>query len=175
MIVHIDCDTKGAFPLSEQQSRALLRFCRSVGADVFTVNFLFVRGEESERLAEEFYGRLAPFAAEQKLLECVCGNGFKQQDCWSLTDQTIDVIVTETHGNLFAHSILKLPEDWMIYLGDYVILQVVTHEQEITLRLTDAQFAAFSQLGIPYSPGQPEWSGLPEFPVRTPPLERTSG
>jgi hypothetical protein len=173
VIVHIDIDTKGAFPLSEQQSRALLRFCRSVGADVFTVNFLFVKGEESERLAEEFYDRLAPFKAEQKLLECPYGNGFKHQDCWSLTDQTIDIIVNETHGNLLACNILNLPEDWLIYLGDYIILQA-SYEMEITLRLTDAQFAAFSQLGIPYSSGQPKWSGLPEFPVRTPP-QRTSG
>ncbi len=169
MIVHIDSTTKGAYPLSEQQTRALLRFCQSVGADVFTVNFLFVKGEDSERLAEEFYCRLAPFAAGQRMLECVYGNGFKQQDCWSLTEDTVELVVRETQGNLLAYNILNLPEDWLFYVGDSAKLQVVSHEQEITLRLTDAEYAVFSRLGIPGAPGQPEYSGLPEVPTRTSP------
>ena len=174
MIVHIDSSTKGAYPLSEQQTRALLRFCRSAGADVFTVTFLFIKGEDSERLAEEFYGRLGPFAVGQKIVECVYGNGFRQQDCWSLNNETIELVVRETQGNLLAYDILNLPEDWLFYLGDWILLQVVSHEQEITLRLTNSQFAEFLQLGIPHTLGQPEWSGLPEVPLRTPPVEPPS-
>ncbi len=172
MIVHIDSAAKGAYPLREQQTRELLRFCRSVGAKLFTVNFLFVKGEESERLSDEFYFRLAPFSAGRKLLECVFGNGFKEQDCWSLTEESIELIVNETAGDLLAYDFLKLPEDWLVYVEDSILLQVVTNEQEITLRVTDAELRAFSDIGIPYTVGQPKYSGLRETPLRTPPVER---
>ena len=167
MVIHIDSSTKGAYPLSERQTRELLRFCSSVGASTFAANFLYVKGEESEQLADEFYCRLAPFSAGRKRLEKVYGNGFAERDCWSLTEAAIDLIVKETRGNLLAYDLLKLPEEWLVYIGDTILLQVVNHEQELTLRLTATQFRSFSQLGIPYVPGQAEYSGLPENPART--------
>lgn len=45
--------------LTADQSRNLLQFCRSAGATLFTVNFLFVEGEEKRM--QGFYGRLSPF------------------------------------------------------------------------------------------------------------------
>jgi hypothetical protein len=165
LIIHIDSSTKGAYPLSEQQTRELLRFCRSVGASTFTVNFLYAKGEESERLAEDFYGRLAPFSAGRKKLEEMYGTGFAEQECWSLTEGAIDRIVKETCGNLMAYDLLKLPEQWLVYIGDTILLQVVNHEQELTLRLTDSQFRSFMLLGIPYEPGQAKYSELPENPA----------
>jgi len=47
-------------------------------------------------------------------------------------------------------------------------LQVVSHEEEATLRLSDTQYAEFAKLSIPHKMGQPQWSGLPESPLRTP-------
>ncbi len=52
--VHVDSTTPVAYALTASQSRDLLNFCRSIGATVFTANFLFVKGEESERLAQAF-------------------------------------------------------------------------------------------------------------------------
>jgi hypothetical protein len=54
--------------LTPDQSRGILNFCRSAGATLFTVNFVFVKGEESERLMREFYERLAPFSSGEKEL-----------------------------------------------------------------------------------------------------------
>ena len=165
MIIHVDSSTKGAYPLSERQTRDLLRFCGSVGASTFAVSFLYVKGEESERLADEFYRRLAPFSAGRKNLEKVYGNGFAERDCWSLTEEAIELIVKETRGNLLAYDLLKLPEEWLIYVGDTILLQAVNHEQELILRLTATQFRSFEQLGIPYLPGQAKYSNLPENPL----------
>jgi hypothetical protein len=40
---------------TRDQSKNLLQFCRSVGATLFTVNFIFAKHESSEKLMEEFY------------------------------------------------------------------------------------------------------------------------
>jgi hypothetical protein len=159
-----------AYPLTPSQSRHLLNFCRSVGgATVFTVNFIFVKAEESERLANTFYQRLSKFSAGERLLENVFGNGFASHECWSLNDESVEAILTETDGDLFAYNVLCKPEDWLIYAGAEIVLQVVSHEQEITLRLSEAQYSEFTKLGIPHKQGQPQWSGLVERPKPTAP------
>ena len=159
-----------AYPLTPSQSRDLLKFCRSVGgATVFTVSFIFVTGEESERLANTFYQRLSKFSAGERLLENIFGNGFTIHECWSLNDESVEAILTETDGDLFAYNLLCKPEDWLIYAGAEIVLQVVSNEQEITLRLSEAQYSEFTKLGIPHKPGQPQWSGLPESPTSMPP------
>ena len=83
-----------------------------------------------------------------------------------LTAESTDFIMTETAGNLFAYNVLYLPEDWLFYVGDAVLLQVVSHEQEATLRLPNDQYGEFTRLGIPHKEGQPRWSTLPESPLR---------
>lgn len=158
-----------AYPLQRRQSRDLLQFCRSVGQTVFTVNFLTVKGEESEQRADVFYQKLSAFSAGKRVLESLYGNGFASRECWVLNDESLEVILEETAGNLFAYNLLYLPEDWLFYVGDSILLQVVSHEQEATLRLSDAQYSNFTRLGIPHKHGQPQYSGLPEMPIRQPP------
>jgi len=166
VIIHFDSSLPGAYPLSEAQSRAILQFCRRAGAATFTVNFLFVKGEDSEQRANEFYRRLSPFSAGERLLENIYGDGFRRQECWVLTEESMEVILKETGGDLLAYNILYLPEDWLFYAGDAILLQIVSHEQEATLRLSDLQYAEFAKLGIPHEQGQPRSSGLPESPLR---------
>jgi hypothetical protein len=158
-----------AYPLTASQSRDLLNFCRAVSGNVFTVNFLFVKGEESERLAHSFYQRISRFSAGERLLEKVYGNGFASHECWTLNDKSVEVILEETAGNLFAYNVLCLPEEWLFYVGDAIILQAVSHEQEITLRLSETQYSEFTKLSIPHKQGQAQYSGLPESPIRTAP------
>jgi hypothetical protein len=152
--------------LTPDQSRGILNFCRSAGATLFTVNFVFVKGEESERLMREFYERLAPFSSGEKELENICSDGFSPRSCWVLDDRSIEAILNETDGDLLAYDVLYLPEDWLFYVGDMILLQIVTHEQEATLRVSEVQYAEFKKLGIPHTPGCPQWSGLPEEPRR---------
>jgi hypothetical protein len=102
-------------------------------------------------------------------VENVYGNGFGRHECWTLNDESVEVILTETAGNLFAYNVLYLPEEWLVYVGDAIILQAVSHEQEITLRLSETQYSEFRKLGIPHKQGQPQWSGLPESPIRVSP------
>jgi len=147
----------------------MLKFCRSAGGTVFTVNYLYVKGEESEQRSSEFYQRLSVFSGGERLLENICGNGFQPQQCWLLDDESIEAILKDTNGDLFAYDVLNLPEDWLFYVGDSILLQIVTHEQEATLRLTDDQYAQFSKLAISHKRGNPKWSGLPEEPTRTTP------
>jgi hypothetical protein len=78
---------------------------------VFAVNFLFVKGEESERLAHSFYQRLSIFSAGERLLENIFGTGFGRHECWALNDESIQAILVETEGNLFAYNVLYKPED----------------------------------------------------------------
>lgn len=166
MLIHFDSSLPGACPLSEDQSRALLQFCHSLGAATFTVNFLFVKGEVSEQAADNFYQRLRDFSAGERVLENICGQGFRLQECWMLTDESIEAILRETAGDLFAYNVLYLPEDWLLYLDDSILLQVVSHEQEATLRLSDCQYDEFSKLGIPHEQGPACWSALPLSPLR---------
>ncbi len=154
-------------PLTESQTRALLSFCVSSGVNLFTVNFLYVKGEESETCSQAFYERLAPYCAERRVLENIEGDGFREQQCWEFSDASMNALLRETDGNVFAYNVLYLPEDWVFYVGDSILLQIVSHEQEATLRLTNAQYDTFKALGIPHGEGCPQWSGLPERPIRT--------
>src|SRR5206468_434430 len=147
-------------------SGALLEFCHSCGASVFTVNFLYVKGEDSERLTEEFYERLSRFAVGERMLECIEGSGFKLQPSWALNESSIELILQETQGDLFAYNILYLPEDWLVYRDDAILLQIVSHEQEATLRLSIAEYERFQALAIPHSLGLAQWTGLPDEPNR---------
>ena len=83
-----------------------------------------------------------------------------------MTDESIEAILKETSGNLLAYDVCNLPEDWLFYLGDEILLQIVSHEQEATLRLSNFQYAEFRKLGIPHKQGQARWSALPESPFR---------
>ena len=154
--------------LTRDQSRGILGFCRSAGATRFTVNFVFAKGDESERLMHEFYERFSRFSSGEKDLENICGDGFSPQSCWVLDDESIKAILNETDGDLLAYDVLHLPEDWLFYAGDTILLQIVTHEQEATLRVSDVQYAEFEKLGIPHAPGCARWSRLPEQPTRLP-------
>src|SRR5207253_11239721 len=89
--------------LTLDQSRSLLEFCRSSGATVFTVNFLFTKDDESEKLMREFYERLSPFSWGEKDLENICGHGFSRQSCYVLDERSIEAILNETGGDLLAY------------------------------------------------------------------------
>lgn len=81
MLIHFDSSLPGACPPSEAQSRALLEFCHRVGVATFTVNFLYVKGEDSERTADNFYQRFRGFSAGERVLESIYGQGFRRQEC----------------------------------------------------------------------------------------------
>jgi hypothetical protein len=169
MLIHFDSSLPGARPLSEAQGRALLQFCHRVGAATFTVNFLYVKGEDSEQTANNFYQRFREFSAGERVVENIYGQSFPRQECWLLMDESIEAILTETAGNLLAYNVLHLPEDWLFYVGDVILLQIVSHEQEATLRLSGSQYSEFAKLGIPHKQGLPRWSAFPESPLRTNP------
>jgi len=157
-------------PLTIDQSRSLLNWCIREGATLFTVNFLFVKGEDSESLCNAFYDRMEPFAAGIRLLECVEGNGFELQSSFHLNQESLEQILRETSGNLFRNSILYLPEDWLFYIEDLILLQIVNHEDSATIRVNEQQYRTFDALGIPHQAGCSEWSGLTEEPVKRKPV-----
>jgi hypothetical protein len=136
------------------------------GVAIFTVNFLIVKGEESEKLMESFYERLSPFSEGHKVLESIEGSGFKPQECWALNDQSIELILRETSGDLFSDNILYLPEDWLFYREDSIFLQIVSHVHEATLRVAAAEYEQFQSLGITHKLGLAQYTGLPERPCR---------
>ena len=133
---------------------------------VFAVNFLYVKGEDNEKVMEAFYEKLLPFSAGQKVLECIGGSGFREQPCWTVDDSSIELILRETSGDLFAYNILHQPEDWLFYRDDSILLQIVSHEQEAILRVSAAEYERFQKLQIPHSSGLPQWTALPEQPIR---------
>lgn len=153
--------------LTREQSKNILQFCRSAGATLFTVNFVFVKGDASEKRMEEFYARLSRFSCGEKDLENSCGDGFARRECWVLDDQSVETILNEANGDLFAYDTPNLPEDWLFYVGDIIVLQIITHEQEATLRISETQYAEFKKLEITHALGCPRWSGLPEEAITT--------
>jgi hypothetical protein len=169
MLIHFVGTGMKTRSLTLNKSRSILQFCRSAGATLFTVNFLFVKGEETERLMEKFYERLSAFSGGERVLENICGDGFGLHACWVLDEGSMDVILNETGGDLFAYDVTNLPEDWVFYVGDSVFLQIVTHEQEAICRVSETQYERFKELEIPHEPGCRQWSCLPEEPLRTTP------
>jgi hypothetical protein len=167
MLISICPPSFNAPALSPAQSSALLEFCRSLGATRFTANFIYAQGDaENERLMSCFYDRLRPFSAGKANLENIFGNGFQEQECWLLDERSIETIVKESNGDLLSYDACNLPEDWVVYVDDSILLQVVTHEREAILRLTEQQYTEFKNLGISHTLGLPQWTGLPEQPVR---------
>ena len=166
MLVNLSSFAASDRTLTPEKSKSLLDFCHSCGASLFRVNFLCVKGEESERLMNAFYERVAGFAAGDKVLEGIESSGFKRQPSWFLNDSSMELILRETGGDLFAYNILYLPEDWLLYRDDTIFLQIVSHEQEATLRLSAAEYEKFRLLGIPHSLDPAKWTGLPEQPIR---------
>ena len=51
------------------------------------------------------------FSEGERPLENVYGNGFGSDECWTLSDESVEAILTETAGNLFAYTVLCLPEN----------------------------------------------------------------
>lgn len=76
-------------------------------------------------------------------MENIYGQGFQRQECWVLTDESIEAIRAETARNLLAFDVLHLSEDWLFYHSDALLLQVVSHEEEATLRLSNSQYPEF--------------------------------
>jgi hypothetical protein len=113
----------------------------------------------------KFRERLAPFSAGRQVLENCGGGRFQEMECWELNTRSLDVILAEADDDLFA-SFQYGPEDWIFYVDDSILLQIVTHEQEATLRLNGEQYSAFEALGVSHGKGCPKWSGLPETPIR---------
>jgi hypothetical protein len=145
MLIHFVGTGGRTQSLTLTQSRRILQFCLSSGANLFTVDFPFVKGEESEKLMQEFYERLSPFAGSERLLENIGGDRFKRMACWILNERSIELILKETDGDLFAYDRTRLPEDWLFYVGDSIFLQIVTHEQEAILRISEAQYAKIKE------------------------------
>jgi hypothetical protein len=168
MLIHFVGAGSRSPSLTLDQSKGILQYCLAEGATLFTVNFLYVKREESEKLMESFYQRLSPFSAGTRPLESIGGNRFQQLACWIFNDASIDLILNEVDGDLFAYDVTNLPEDWVFYVGESIFLQTVTHEQEAILRISERQYARFKRLGIPHGLGCPQWSGLSEESPRTP-------
>jgi hypothetical protein len=151
--------------LTSEQTRNLLYFIFvSLGANKFTVNFVYV--EDEEELVVSFYERLSSFAAGKEVLEKIQGDGFGEQRCWTLNDASIESILKECHGDILSYDVCNLPEDWLFFAGDEIILQTVTHEREAILRLSEAQYADFRNLEIQHKIGLAQWTVLPELPLR---------
>jgi hypothetical protein len=160
-----DC-YQGRSTLTAEQSRSLLDFCLASGVTLFTVDFLVSTNDNSHALCDQIYRRFSPFLSEKLVLEEIEDRGFALHECWKLDHASINLILKETTGDLFANKVLELPEDWVFYRGDSIFFQIVNHEQEGILRLTDAEYAAFKKLEIPHGQGRVRWASLPDTPNR---------
>lgn len=168
MIIDIigDC-YEGRATLAPEQSRSLLDFCLVNGVSLFTVDFLVSTNDNSRDLCDQFYRWLSPFLVGKLMLEKIEGRGFALHECWRLDHASVEVILAETRGDLFANRTLELPEDWVFYRGDSIFFQIVSHEQEGSLRLTHAEYDAFKKLEIPHGQGRLQWTSLPDNPNRS--------
>lgn len=111
MLINFVGTCSGTRTLTREQSKNLLQFCRAIGATLFTVNFVFAKHDASEKLMQEFYARLSQFSGGEKELENACGDGFGRQPCWVLDERSMDTILNETDGDLFANDVsLVCPE-----------------------------------------------------------------
>ncbi|MEO7102322.1 MAG: hypothetical protein ABI311_03215 [Gemmatimonadaceae bacterium] len=141
----------------------LLRWLIAAGVDQFTLTVMGIHGEIAVD-ADAFEDAIEPFVLgleRRRVLIDADGQGSTREvRLFTLNEASVDALLPYLAGGLF-HNVAS-PDGWLedfaCYRSGELVLGVVTHLQEGTMRLTAAEHAEVAQMGISSSESD-EWVG----------------
>lgn len=140
-----------------------MRWLIAVGADEFTLAVMGIHGEVAAH-ADAFEDAIERFVlglVRRRVLVDADGQGSTREvRLFTLNDESLEALLPFIPGGLFHN--LASPDGWFedfaCYRNGDLMLGVVTHLQEGTMRLTAEEHAEVAQMGITAS-GSEEWVG----------------
>lgn len=149
--------------LRSDVSEPLLRWLLVSGADEFTLTVMGIHGEIAAH-ADAFEDALEPFViglARRRVLIDADGQGSTREvRVFQLNSASLDALLPFLAGGLFHNA--PSPDGWFedfaFYRDGELMLGVVTHLQEGTLRLTSAEHDEVARMGVTSTQSE-EWIG----------------
>lgn len=141
----------------------LMRWLISAGVDEFTLTVMGIHGEIAAD-ADAFEDAIEPFVLgleRRRVLSDADGQGSTREvRLFTFNDASVDALLPYIAGDLF-HNVAS-PDGWLedfaCYRAGELVLGVVTHLQEGTMRLTATEHAEVADMGISSSESD-EWVG----------------
>jgi hypothetical protein len=141
----------------------LLRWLLDAGADEFTLTVMGIHGEIAAH-ADAFEDAIEPFVtglARRRVLTDADGQGSTREvRLFQLSAASLKALLPFLSGGLFHN--VPGPDGWLedfiFYRGNELMLGIVTHLQEGTLRLTTAEHGEVAQMGVTSTESR-EWVG----------------
>lgn len=140
---------------SASDSWRLLEWCRSIGADEFTIDFLSNNpGRASDRW-EQFHKVVRSHARGPAVRERMSGRTaddlMRATERWALNDESLSALQAALPAGLFHYEPQQDGwfEDPILYRDGDLMLGVLSHEAFAVLRLTAAESADLAAAGFP--------------------------
>jgi len=151
----------GGFP--SDVTREILRWLIAAGVDEFTLTVMGIHGEIAVD-ADAFEDAIEPFVLgleRRRVLTDADGQGSTREvRLFTFNGASVEALLPYIADGLFHN--VPSPDGWLedfaCYRGGELVLGVVTHLQEGTMRLTAAEHAEVALMGINSSASE-EWIG----------------
>ncbi|HST07909.1 MAG TPA: hypothetical protein VLJ83_07035 [Gemmatimonadaceae bacterium] len=138
-----------------EESWRLVEWCRSVGADEFTVECISTDSRAADVLWAEFEAVVKPLSRPSASRERMSGRTAddltRVTPLWTLSSGAIDALREALPGGLFQYDPLHDAwfEDPVIYRDGDLMLGVLSHEAFAMLRVTELEIALLAAAGFP--------------------------
>lgn len=138
-----------------EESWRLVEWCRSVGADEFTVECISTDSRAADVLWAEFETAVKPLSRPAARRERMSGRTaddlVRDTQLWTLNAGSIGALRETLPGGLFEYDPLHDAwfEDPVIYRDGELLLGVLSHEAFAVLRVTDLEAALLAGAGFP--------------------------
>ena len=133
----------------------LVEWCRSLGADEFTIDSLGTEGVITRRTWQRFGKALSPFSRGEKIRERMSGPTAdeltRSTQVWELNHSTIEALMQALPGGLLQYE----PgdggcfEDPVLYREGRLMLGTLSHEAFAVLCISEAECAQLDAAGFP--------------------------
>ena len=140
---------------SAEDSWRLVEWCRSIGADEFTIDFLSNAPNRAADRWELFDEVVRPLALGSAVRERMSGRTaddlMRDTERWTLDDVSISALQDALSGGVFQYDPLQDGwfEDPILYRDGELILGVLSHEAFGVLRLTESESEELEAAGFP--------------------------
>lgn len=138
-----------------EESWRLVEWCRSIGADEFTVDCISTDSRAADVLWAEFEAVVKPLtrpsASRERMSGRTADDLTRDTQLWTLNSGSIGALRETLPGGLFQYDPLHDAwlEDPVIYRDGELLLGVLSHEAFAVLRVTESEAALAAEAGFP--------------------------
>jgi len=139
---------------SATDSWRLVEWCKSLGADEFTIDCHSIDTSAADILWERFQKTMRPRAVGKSVRERMSGRTAddlrRPTDLWSLDDSALDFLKSVLPEGVFQYDPRGGAwfEDPIFYRGGELMLGVLSHEAFAVLRVTDRESGELAAAGF---------------------------